>query len=86
MMRRGRGLLILSILIGAVIGSAITYIFGGLFPSGPVRSFFFKSLSIGFDGLKISLGFLIFTLSLWFKISIMTIISVFVVVYLLRKY
>lgn len=78
--------MVLAIIIGAIIGSATTYIIGGLFPAGPVRTFFFKSIRIGFSGLKLSLGFLSIDLSLWFSISLITIIVVFVVIYLLRKF
>ncbi|RKX70637.1 hypothetical protein DRP53_04380 [candidate division WOR-3 bacterium] len=85
-MRRTKGFIILAIFLGGVIGSAATYIFGGLFPPGPVRSFFFKSLRIGFSHLSLSLGFISLKLSLWFEVSFLTIIGVFVMIYLLRKF
>ncbi|MEO0205393.1 MAG: DUF4321 domain-containing protein [candidate division WOR-3 bacterium] len=77
--------IILGIIIGGIIGSALSYFFGSIFPSGPIKSFFFNALKIGFSTVHINLGFIAFSFGLFFNITVLTIIFVFLMIYLLYK-
>ena len=44
MARRKIGNILLGIIIGGMIGSALSYLLSGVFPKGPVKNFFFSAL------------------------------------------
>ncbi|MGB9721248.1 MAG: DUF4321 domain-containing protein [bacterium] len=83
--KRNLKTIILGILIGGIIGSALSYFLGSIFPHGPVKSFFFNALKIGFSTVHINLGFIALSFGLFFNITVLTIIFVFLMIYLLYK-
>jgi hypothetical protein len=85
MARRKIGNIVLGVLIGGIIGSALSYLLSGLFPKGPVKNFFFSALKVGFDTINVNLGFFSFALGLHINITILTIIFIFITIYLLYK-
>jgi len=83
--KRKVGVIILGIVLGSIIGSALSFILGGVFPKGPVNSFFFNSLRVGFSTVNIDIGFIAFTLGLHINITTITIAFIFLMIYLLYK-
>ncbi|MEO0122378.1 MAG: hypothetical protein ABIL69_00010 [candidate division WOR-3 bacterium] len=77
--------IILGIIIGGIIGSALSHFLGSLFPPGPVKGFFFNALKIGFSTVHINLGFIALSFGLFFNITVLTIVFVFLMIYLLYK-
>ena len=85
MARRRLGNIILGILIGGIIGSALSFLLSNIFPKGPVKAFFFSALKVGFSTIQVNLGFFNFTLGLSINITLVTVIFVFITIYLLHK-
>lgn len=83
--KRKVGTIILGIVLGSVIGSALSYVLGRVFPRGPVNSFFFNALRVGFSTVNIDIGFIAFTIGLHISITMITIIFIFLMIYLLYK-
>lgn len=83
--RRKTGIILLAIIVGGIIGSGLSFLLGNIFPDGPVRDFFFKTLKVGFSDLNINLGFIGFQFGFFIQVSIMTIVAVFVTIYLLYR-
>lgn len=77
--------IILGIIIGGIIGSALSYFLGNIFPPGPVKAFFFNALKIGFSTVHINLGFIALSFGLFVNITVLTIIFIFLMIYLLYK-
>lgn len=85
MAQRKLGSIILGIVIGGIIGSALSHLLTGVFPSGPVKNFFFSALKIGFSAVQLNLGFFTLTLGMTLNITLLTVIFVFIFIYLLHK-
>ncbi|OYD16641.1 hypothetical protein CH330_02230 [candidate division WOR-3 bacterium JGI_Cruoil_03_51_56] len=83
---RSIGLLVLAIVVAGIVGSVLSYFLGGVFPAGPVRDFFFKSLDIGIPVFTISLGFAKFTFGLAFSITTFAVILVALGLYFWYKF
>ncbi len=85
MARRKLSHIVTGIIIGGVIGSALSYLLSGLFPKGPVKNLFFSALKVGFSVNEVNLGFFSFTIGLGINITLLTIIFIFITMYLLHK-
>ncbi|UCG30267.1 MAG: hypothetical protein JSV53_12355 [candidate division WOR-3 bacterium] len=85
MARRKLGHIIAGTIIGGIIGSALSSLLSGIFPRGPVKNFFFSALKVGFSAVEVNLGFFNFTIGLGLNITLVTIIFVFLIIYLLHK-
>jgi len=85
MAKRRLGNIIAGIIIGGIIGSALSYLLSSIFPRGPVKSFFFSSLRVGFSTVDVNLGFFSFALGLSTNITLLTVVFVFLTVYLIYK-
>ncbi len=85
MARRKLGHIIAGTIIGGIIGSALSSLLSGIFPRGPVKNFFFSALKVGFSAVEVNLGFFNFTIGLGLNITLVTIIFVFLTIYLLHK-
>jgi len=83
--KRKLGVVILGIIVGGVIGSVLSYFFNNIFPKGPVKSFFFDALKIGFSTVTINLGFIVFSLGLFLNITVLAVMFIFLTIYLLYK-
>jgi hypothetical protein len=85
MARRKLGHVIAGIIIGGIIGSALSSLLSGIFPKGPVKNFFFSALKVGFSAVEVNLGFFNFTIGLGLNITLVTVIFIFLTIYLLHK-
>ena len=77
------------LLIGMLIGTMISLMVSFFLPAGVVKNFFLLSKSIGFGATEnnwIDLGFIRLKLGIFFDISIVSIIGLFVSWYLLRYF
>ncbi len=83
---RSIGLLVIAVLVAGVSGSVVSYFLAGLFPFGPVRDFFFKSVAIGVPTLTVNLGFASFTVGLCLSVSTVVVLLVGLAVYLWYKF
>lgn len=83
--KRNLRTIILGIITGGIIGSVLSYFLNNIFPKGPVKSFFFDALKIGFSTVTINLGFLSFSFGLFLNITVLTVIFIFLTIYLLYK-
>jgi hypothetical protein len=77
--------IIVGIVVGGIIGSALSYLLAGIFPHGPVKGFFFNALKVGFTTAQVNLGFFTFSLGLHINITVLTIIFIFLALYLLHR-
>jgi hypothetical protein len=80
------GLLVLILLLGLVVGSAIGKMMGAIMPPGAVRSFFVEGLDYAFG--PHTLNLIIFTLTFGFSIdvNVMSVLGVIILAQLLRWY
>jgi len=83
---RSIGLLLLGVVFAGIAGSVLSYFLAGLFPAGPVRDFFFKSLPVGIPTFTVNLGFAAFTLGLSFSITTAAVLLVGLAIYLWYKF
>ena len=83
---RSIGLLVLAILVAGIVGSVVSYFMAGVFPHGPVRDFFFKSMGIGIPTFTVSLGFATLTFGLSFAVTTVAALLVVLAVYLWYKF
>tara|TARA_Y100001970_G_scaffold49902_2_gene63189 strand:- start:561 stop:830 length:270 start_codon:yes stop_codon:yes gene_type:complete len=77
------------LLIGVLVGTIISLVISFFLPDGVVKNFFLLSKSIGFGATEnnwVELGFIRFKLGLFFDISIVSIIGLFVSWYILRYF
>ena len=77
--------IILGVIIGGIIGSALSYLLSMPFPKGPVKNFFFSALKVGFETVHVNLGFFNFSIGLGINITLLTVIFIFITIYLLYK-
>lgn len=83
---RSIGLLVLAVLMAGICGSVVSHLLSGVFPFGPVRDFFFKSLDIGIPAFTVALGFARFTFGLSFSVTTFAVMLVVLAVYLWYKF
>ncbi len=83
---RSVGLLVLAVFVAGVSGSVVSYFLAGLFPSGPVRDFFFKALPIGVPNLTVNLGFATFTVGVSLSVTTVAVLLVALAAYLWYKF
>ena len=77
--------IIAGVIIGGIIGSALSYLLAGAFLKGPVKNFFFSALKVGFSTVQVNLGFFTFSFGLSINITFLTVIFIFLTIYLLHK-
>lgn len=80
-MKRSPSLILLAVLAGSVFGAVLSSFLGGLFPPGPVRSFFFQGYGFGFSPVELKLGFIALTVGLTFDITTFTVLLVALLVW-----
>lgn len=83
---RSIGLLILAVVVAGISGSIISHFLSGLFPSGPVRDFFFKSAQVGVPTFTITLGFATITFGCSFSITTFAAILILFAIYLWYRF
>ena len=85
MARRKISHIVIGIIIGGIIGSALSYLLSGIFPKGPVKNLFFSALKVGFSAVEVNIGFFDFTFGLGLNVTLVTVIFVFITMYLLHR-
>jgi hypothetical protein len=85
MARRKLSHIITGIIIGGIIGSGLSYFSSGIFPKGPVKNLFFSALKVGFSAVEVNIGFFNITFGLGINITLVTVIFVFLTIYLLHR-
>lgn len=83
-MKRRYALIFLIILLGAIVGSAFGRLVGWVVPEGPVKTFFFKTVALGFNPFTIDLSVIQLTLGLMLRINILSIVGVMIMAYILK--
>lgn len=86
MRKRPLGIIVVFLILGAIIGSALGNLLALLLPDGVVKQFFIRSATIGFDPVTLNLGFLSFTLGFKFILNVIGVVSIAFAAYLLRWY
>ncbi|MBS4016384.1 MAG: DUF4321 domain-containing protein [Candidatus Latescibacteria bacterium] len=85
-MRRGIGIIILMIIVGAVVGSGLSFVLAKIFPSGPVYNLLCNVFSFGIPHFILNLGFISLSFGLTLSISGLTILFIILAVVLLIKF
>lgn len=85
---RGRsfGFILLILILGAIIGTALGELIGFLLPEGVVEQFFLRSALFGFEPFTVNLEVFTFTVGFTFKLNIVGIIGIAFTAYILRWY
>jgi hypothetical protein len=83
---RSIGLLVLVVIVAGIVGSVVSYYMAGVFPHGPVRDFFFKSLAVGIPEFRLDLGFVALVFGLSFSVTTVAVLLVVLAVYLWYKF
>jgi hypothetical protein len=84
-MRKKRlGFILIILLLGGLVGTALGEVLTLILPEGVVKEFFLRSASFGFSPTQINLVVITFTLGFSFKINIIGVIGVVLLGYLLR--
>jgi hypothetical protein len=84
-MRKKRlGFILIILLLGGLVGTALGEVLTLILPEGVVKEFFLRSASFGFSPTQINLVIITFTLGFSFKINIIGVIGIVVVGYMLR--
>jgi hypothetical protein len=83
---RSVGLLVLVVVVAGIVGSVVSYFMAGVFPHGPVRDFFFKSLAVGIPTVILNLGFATLTFGLSFAVTTVAVLLVVLAIYLWYKF
>ncbi len=84
MRRKGLGLILFVIFLGAIIGSAMGEVLGLILPNGVVKEFFLRSASFSVGPAVLNL--IVFTVTLGFslKINVIGVIGILIAAYILR--
>ncbi len=86
MRKRSFGLILLVIIAGSILGSALGEIIALVVPEGVVKQFFLNAVTIGFNPVTLNLGVLNFTLGFNFIVSVIGVFGIILAIYLLRWY
>jgi hypothetical protein len=84
MRKKTLGFIILIIILGALIGSALGEIIAFILPVGVVKEFFLKSATASIGPGTLNIIILTITLGFSFKINVIGILGVVIAAYLLR--
>lgn len=85
MQRRGIKAVVLGILLGGLVGAALSHLLQSAIRPSPVRNFFFNSYRIGFSPLALNLGFMNLTIGFFLGLSIFTVAFIILVALLFYK-
>ena len=84
MKNRRTGKIIFILITGLVLGAAFGQLIGWMLPDSPVKSVFLKSAELMIKPFLVNLVFLQITFGFTLKLNLLSIITVFVLAYLLR--
>ncbi|HNR66803.1 MAG TPA: DUF4321 domain-containing protein [bacterium] len=80
------GWILLAILLGGLMGSALGKGIGLLIPDGVVKDFFLLSIDFGFDPFTLNLALIKLTLGLVVELNVIGVIGIILAAYILRWY
>lgn len=78
--------MLLILIIGAVIGTALGELIAYVLPTGVVEQFFLRAALLGFEPFTLNLGVFTFTLGLSLKLNVIGVIGIVISAYILRWY
>jgi len=78
--------ILLTIVLGAIIGSALGEVIGLAMPEGVVRQFFTNTANIGFDPVQLNLGIISLTFGFLFRLNVIGVIGIILAAYIFRWY
>ncbi len=78
--------MLLALLFGAAIGTALGELIALIIPTGVVQQFFLRSAIVGFEPFTINTGVFTFTFGFTFKLNSIGIIGIALAAYMLRWY
>ena len=84
MKNRRTGKIIFILITGLVLGAAFGQLIGWMLPDSPVKSLFLKSAELMIRPFLLNLVFLEITFGFTLKLNLLSVITVFVLAYLLR--
>jgi hypothetical protein len=84
MKNRKTGKIIFILITGLVLGAAFGQLIGWMLPDSPVKSLFLKSAELMIRPFLLNLVFLEITFGFTLKLNLLSVITVFVLAYLLR--
>jgi Domain of unknown function (DUF4321) len=84
MRKKSLGFILIILLLGGLVGTALGEVLSLVLPEGVVKEFFLRSASFGFGPAEINLVILTFTLGFSLKINIIGVIGIILLGYLLR--
>ena len=76
--------IIVSLLLGAILGGFVGEMIGSFLPEGAAKTLFTKSVKIGFDTTRVELYSVSFTFGIMFKINFMSVLAVILVIIYFR--
>lgn len=79
-------MLVLMVLLGMILGSAVGVAIKEVLPDGVVKKFFVESVSWGLEARTLDLVVLTLTLGFSVKVNVMAVLGVVLAVYLFRWY
>ncbi len=79
---RSIGLLVIALVVAGIAGCILSYFLSGLFPAGPVRDFFFKSVQVGVPTFTLNLGFASITFGISFAVTTFVVVLLILAIYL----
>lgn len=84
--RKSLGFIIVVLILGALIGSALGEVLGLILPAGVVKQFFLKGVTGGFS--PVTLNAVMFTITFGFsiKLNVIGIVGIAIAAYILRWY
>ncbi len=84
MRRKGLGFILIIIVLGAIIGSAMGEVLGLVLPDGVVKEFFLRSASFSVGPAVLNLIVFSVTLGFSLKINVIGVMGIFMAAYILR--
>ena len=84
MKKRELTFIIVALILGAVFGGLLGDLIGSFLPAGAAKTVFTKSVSIGFDTIKVDFYTIAFTFGLMLKINFMSMLVVILVIIYFR--
>ncbi|MBN2365418.1 MAG: DUF4321 domain-containing protein [Calditrichaeota bacterium] len=84
MRKKSLGWILVIILLGAFIGSALGEILAYVLPQGVVKEFFLRSAEFGLGPATLNLIVLTFTLGFTIKLNVISVLGIAIAAYLLR--
>ena len=84
--KKSLGFIVLVLVLGAFIGSALGEVIGLILPDGVVNDFFTRAVIGGLGPTTLNLLIITFTIGFTFKLNLIGVVGIFIAAYLVRWY